>query len=184
MKRPHGNRARLGGVLLAVALGAAAVLALPGLGIGKSHNGARAAGTIESFNPETGQLVIDLTKGGTIEGLVVRRTKIRCGEHRRGHRRRHRGHGNGSASALRRDSRGAENEGEDAGDRKGHGDGGPRSDDASGDDRRRHGEDHSARCIDHLVEGAVVKRAEMVLAHGNAFYKKIGVLPPKPAASE
>ena len=86
MKRSDGNRARLGGVLLAAALAVAAILALPTIGLSKDgdgNHGPRAAGTIESFNPETGELVVDLAKGDTISGLVVRRTKIRCGAGRR-----------------------------------------------------------------------------------------------------
>lgn len=177
MKR-HGNRARLGGVLLAVGLGALALLALPALGIGKGGDGPRAAGTVESFDRETGLLVVDLAKGRKIAGLVVRRTKIRCARHDRRHQRARR-----RAQAAQRDvapdrvAPAADRErGEEPPRRDGEGAEvdaeAPELGEEPGTDKRR-----PKRCIDALVPGAVVKRAEMVLAHGNAFYKKIGVLP-------
>lgn len=91
MELSEGNRTRLGALVLTVALGACALLALPGLGIGKDNPpGGEPAGTIESFDPETSQLVIDLAKGDTISALVTRQTHVRCGEEDRGrHGRRH-----------------------------------------------------------------------------------------------
>lgn len=201
MIRHHGNRARLGGVLLVVALGAAAIMALPGVALTKDRDGdhPRAAGTIESFDPETHLLTIDLTDAGTVEGLVVRRTRIRCGDVSRGHRQRRRArrHGNRQlrrAAVSRRgdrgdtpgelepgDDRGREDEpGDDRG-----GDGGERRvREDEGDDHRRGRHRGDSRCVDALVEGATVMRAEMVLAHGKAFYKNIGVLPPPAAETE
>jgi hypothetical protein len=182
MKRPHGNRARLGGVLLAVALGALALLALPAIGSSPesdSDHSPPAAGTVASFDSETGELVVDLADGGSISALVVRRTQIRCGErpdHLHGHG--HRGH---RASASHRD--GGES-GEDHGERglkpgedRGH------HGAESGEDHHDHGH-HGERCnTSDLVEGAVVMHAEIVLTHGKALYKKIGLLPPQFAAS-
>lgn len=192
MIRPNGKRARLGGVLLAVALGAAALLALPGIGATKGH-GPKAAGKIESFDRETGELTVDLFKGGTITGLVVRRTHIRCGNrprHRHRRLRRARGlHRLSSASARRRgdaivdlrpgrpDSAPADEPREKPPGRDGTAPGAS-EDPGKGADRRRR------RCIDYLVEGAIVKRADMVLAHGNAFYRTIGVVKPKDSADE
>lgn len=209
MKRPHGNRARLGGVLLAVALGALALLALPTIGLSHDSDGDHsppAAGTIASFDPETGELVVDLADGGSISALVVRRTQIRCGEgrhHLRGHG--HRGwHG---ATASRHgesesgDDRGGRGEEEAGDDRGGHGleAGDGHGDEADGDnhDHGQHGDEpgednhdhsqghHGERCnTSDLVEGAVVMHAEIVLTHGKALYKKIGLLPPQFAADE
>lgn len=179
MKRQrHGNRARFGGVSLAAALGALAMLALPALGIG--DHGPRAAGTIESFDRESGLLVVDLAEGRKVAGLVVRRTKIRCA---RGHHRAHRRaaasqRGEGGDRLAPRDRTAPETDRPVSADRPegGDRDGGdavaPGSSDGPGK-----GADRAKHCIDALVPGAVVKRAEMVLAHGNAFYKKIGVLP-------
>lgn len=195
MKRFHRNRARLGGVLLAAALAAAAILALPGVGLGKNGHGPRPAGTIESFDPETGELIVDLAKGETISGLVVRRTRIRCGEDGRRHRRRHRGRrrrsGKGAAASRRGDVERGDDRGapeDEAGD-----DRGIRGDEPGDDRGRRHGKpgdegdrgdsDRGDRCgVEDLVEGAVVIKAEIVLTHGNAFYRKIGLLPPRASA--
>lgn len=200
--KPHGNRARLGGVLLALVLGATALLALPAIGTGHGdHRGPRPAGTISSFDPETGVLSVALAKGGEISARVLRRTQIRCGEDRRGrrhHRRgRRRGHGHDGGATLSRrgsdedeDRSGPDSDDDnelDEGDRRGHGE------DESGDDHDEHGveagEDHHGdghRGDDRgrhgcnagdLVEGAVVMKAEIVLTHGSAFFKKIGLLP-------
>lgn len=196
----HGKRARLGGVLLAVALAAAAILALPAIGIGKQgsddRNGPPAAGVVSSFDSETGELTVALGDGGTISALVVRRTQIRCGRgrhHLRGgkHRRRH-----GAGASRRGQGEAGEDRGEDElGDDRGN-----RGEQEAGDDRGAHGlepgddrdgdaaeagEDHrdgrghhGGRCgTGDLVEGAVVMRAEIVLTHGKALYKKIGLLP-------
>jgi hypothetical protein len=41
--------------------------------------------------------------------------------------------------------------------------------------------DRARHCFAHLVPGTIVLRAEMVLAYGDAFFKRIAVLPPPPA---
>lgn len=188
MRRSESKRARLGALVLAVALGAAAMLALPGLGIGKGHpRGGEPAGTIQSFDTETGQLVIDLAKGDTISALVTRRTHIRCGDEGR---RRH-GHGNGhdenSATASHRGEGPPEgNEGPPrGGPDASQGDEGPppppqgnRPPKGSSDDDGPGGESRSERCMDRLVVGAAVMGAQIVLIDGDAFYKDIGLVPP------
>jgi len=205
MRRIDGNRARLGGVMLAAALAAAAILALPGVGLGKNGKGPRPAGTIKSFDAESGELLVDLAKGGEISGLVVRRTRIRCGEEGRKHRRRHRlrkrGHRKAASASDRgeresgQDRRGPEDEvGDDRGgpesevgdDRGGPesevGDGRGRPAGEDGEHNHRHGDGRHGHCnAGDLVEGATVMRAEIVLAHGNAFYKAIGLLPSQAA---
>ncbi len=192
MNGPHGNRARLGGVLLA-AVAALAILALPGLASGhRQHDPPGDAGTINSFDPETGVLTIDLANGGSVSGLVVRRTRIRCGHprrHRHGrrhglrHKRRH------LAKASRRGRDGGEHEienesGDDRGDRHG-GDDDPAGHDGTAPGRSEgpgQGADHSARCgSDDLVAGATVKVAELVLINGNAYYKLVGLPKQAPA---
>lgn len=191
MNGPQGNRARLSGVLLAAAA-ALAILVLPGLASGhRSHDPLGDAGTISSFDPETGVLTIDLAKGGSISGLVVRRTHIRCGDDRG----RHRGHGHGLRPERRgvgatNSNRGSGSGGDEVEDEHG-------GEDESGDDRGRHGEsaddpaghdgtapgrsegaEHSSRCtVDDLVAGATVKVAELVLIDGNAFYRLVGLEP-------
>lgn len=198
--KAHGKRARLGGVLLAVALAAVAILALPAIGIGKhggdDRNGPPAAGVVSSFDSETGELTVALGDGGTISALVVRRTQIRCGRgrhHLRGgkHRRRHAAgvsrRGQGEAGEDRGedelgDDRGGHGEAEPGEDRGGRGlepgdDRGGDAAEAGDDDRSGHGH-RGGRCnAGDLVEGAVVMRAEIVLTHGKALYKEIGLLP-------
>jgi len=191
----HGNRARLGGVLAAVAA-VLALVALPGLASGhRGHDDPAPAGTVQSFDSETHVLTIDLAEGGSVSGLVTRRTKIRCdngrhrGRHGLRHHRRGRGHG---ASASRRggedesgDDRGGRGSGE-SGDDRGSGELEP------GDDRGVHaepGDDHghdgvrgSRRCRAGLTEGATVKIAELVLIDGKAIYKHVVL--PKPAKED
>ncbi len=195
MRRLHGNRAKLGGTLLAVAA-ALAILALPGLATGHGrHHDHGPAGTVESFDPETGVLSVALAKGGTVSGLVVRRTRIRCGEgrrHLRGHRhlRRHkRGHRAGISSRGREDGREVENEQEDVGDDHGGRRGEP-GEDAPGHDGTApgrsegpgQGAEHSARCnAGDLVPGTPVKVAELVLIDGSAYYKLVGLIVQAPA---
>lgn len=192
MIRPNGSRARLGGVLLAVALGAAALLALPGIGVTKGH-GPKAAGKIEAFDRETGELTVDLFKGGSITGLVVRRTHIRCGKVRRHRlrraqlRRRRLSRASAREDAVAdqrpdRSNRPTHRPTDDFGDQPPGRDGtepGASEDPGEGAERRRR-----HRCIHYLVEGAIVKRADMVLAHGKAFYRTIGVVKPVDSTDE
>ena len=189
MRRPEGNRARLGAISLALAA-ALAMLALPALA--SSHGGPGGdhadAGTIQSFDVETGVLTIDLAAGGSVSGLVVPRTHIRC-DRGRGHhhgldrgKRRQRG-----AQASRR---GGEAEpGDDSRDPgrapdnpvRGHEPG----EDPPGHDGTAPGhsegpgqgaEHRHHRCgPDDLVAGATVKVAELVLFDGKAFYKLVGL---------
>lgn len=175
MNRPHGNRARLGGVLLA-AVAAIAVLALPGLASShdRHHDHPGDAGTIQSFDPETGVLTIDLANGGSVSGLVVTRTRIRCGGgHGHGHDLRHprRAHG---AGVSRRGGGEVENESNHQGrgeDPPGHDGTPPGNSEGPGQ-----GAEHSARCtIDDLVAGATVKIAELVLIDGSALYRLVGL---------
>jgi len=186
MNRPHGNRARLGGVLLA-AVAALAMLALPGLASShdRHHDQAGDAGTIQSFDPTSGVLVIDLAEGGSVSGLVTPRTHIRCGEdhgrhHGRGHDFRH----HGRATAARDGSE------DDHGNRGPGGDSSGR-DEEPGEDTPGHdgtppgnsedpgrGAEHSDHCVSgDLVAGATVKFAELVLIDGKAIYGLVGLEP-------
>jgi hypothetical protein len=179
----HGNRARLGGVLVAVAA-ILALVALPGLASGHRNHGddPAPAGTISSFDQETGLLTIDLSDGGSVSGLVTRRTHIRCdnGRHRGRHglRRHKRGH---RASASRRggeEEAGDDHRGRDpeAADQDQSGEPEP------GDDHGVHaqGENHSRHCgVGDLTEGATVKIAVLVLVDGKAIFKVVGL--PKQA---
>jgi hypothetical protein len=191
----HGNRARLGGVLVAVAA-VLALIALPGLASGhRGHDDPAPAGTVQSFDSETHVLTIALTEGGSVSGLVTRRTQIRCdnGRHRGRHGLRHHKRGRGQKAAASR--RGGDDE---SGDRSGRGagesgddnhrsgelePGDDRGNDAEpGDDRGDRGHHGSRRCRAGLTEGATVKLAELVLIDGKAIYK--AVVLPKPAKED
>jgi hypothetical protein len=189
MNRSHVTRTRLSGMLLAVAA-ALAVLVLPGLATGDPghHDPPADAGTIQSFDPTTGVLAIDLTNGGTVSGLVVQRTHIRCGDDRG----RHRGHnlpprkGEGTSSSHRggpdgQDQDPSEGQGprHGADDPPGHDGTAPGSSENPGK-----GAEHSDRCTTaDLVPGTTVKVAELVLIDGNAFYKLVALPAKAPATT-
>ena len=73
---------RLRGLLGAAALVAAIAVAVPAISAadrhGGDHHGDRTVGTIESFDPDTGTLVITPTSGDDVSGMVNDRTKISC----------------------------------------------------------------------------------------------------------
>jgi hypothetical protein len=190
MRTQSGIRALPGRLLLAVALGAIAVFAIPAIGSahkGHHHGTSDPAGTVKSFDSESGLLTVDLNERCDISAHVNRRTKIRCDEdreHHRGHRRHHRRHGDHASVS---DSGRGRDGSEDSGDERGRAD-------EPGEDNHEHGanepgEDHhglpgddddhghDARCSTSLVEGAIVARAEIDLEDGNAFFEKIVVMP-------
>lgn len=197
----HGKRTRLGGMLVAAAA-ALAMLALPGVASSHDHHHGLAgdAGTIQSFDPATGVLTIDLTDGGSVSGLVVQRTHIRCGDdnghhhglHGEDHRR-----GRGGATASHDSSgdrgnsgRGSDNSGrdEEPGEDD-HSRGEEPGEDAPGHDGTPpgssedpgHSAEHFSRCAsEDLVAGATVRVADLVLTDGKAIYVFVGLEPPAP----
>lgn len=107
------------------------------------------AGTISSFDPESGALTIDLAGGGQISGLVTDETRIETGGGCR-----HGDHGDDErrgrkASTLRHDH---------------HGDHGRGWHHGWGDDEGS---------SDDLVTGAVVDDAILILADGKATFVKV-----------
>ncbi len=200
---PHGNRARLGGIL-AVLAAAVALVALPGIASARHGNDDLAdAGTIQSFDSASGVLTVDLTEGGSVSGLITPRTHIQCdnGRHRgrndlRRDRRRHgrdatasdrgRGRGGDDGEGEGNDRRGEEEPGDDRGEAPEAGE----DNDANGDDPPGQdgtapgrsegpgqGDERSARCTtDDLTAGKTVKFAELLLVDGKAIFKVV-VLP-------
>lgn len=160
------RRARLGG-MLAVALGALALLALPALSAAKHGSDdsdyRQNAGTVASYDSESGELTIDLNAGGTTTALVTDETRIICvGVKRGGHRHHHnrgrgRGHeGEDSASSSRRSGKKARR----------------------GEVRRR-----GANCTDEaLAEGAVIRKARTDSEEGVEEFTKILVEKAKTAS--
>ena len=139
-------------------------------------DGAEQAGTIASFDSETGRLVIDLFGTDTIAGLVDDETEIKCEDH------------SGTASASSEgsgeeaepgDDNGGEGE-EEAGDDNG-GQGEEPGDDNSGPGSDNSGpgsegdDDHGDRLCTtaELVPGAVVEEAELRVENGQAVFHEV-----------
>ena len=229
MTRFKRRRAGLG-VLLAAALGATALLALPGMAAAKAKDrnhdhipdrwekrhkltlkvnqarrdqdrdglnnlgefkagdnprkadtngdgipdGEENAGTIASFDAETGKLTINLYGGETVTGLVTEETEVECGCGDHG------GEGEEGATSSRS---GDFNPGEEGTGPSGQGD--DENEDPPGHDGTppgasegpgrgfEHHEQASSCSTEDLVVGAVVKEAELQLDNGVATFSKI-----------
>ena len=189
MNRPRRNRYRTGGLLLVVAGLLAAVGVFAGLAAAKDgnhraekrhHHGHRGhhhsggtAGTIASFDTGTGRLVIALTGGETIGGLVTDRTRIRCEDEHAPDITQLR-HG-GSESG---DDHGGQGE-EPGDDNGGHGEEEQGDDHGGGDNSNRGPSGHDdngsgANCTtSDLIVGAVVQKAELEIEDGGATFEEI-----------
>lgn len=246
MTRNKGSRARLGMTWFALALGALALLAMPGLAAAKDRNhdripdkwekrhhlslkvnqarldqdrdhlrnraeflagdnprdedsnddgvmdGQEIAGTIASFDMETGKLVINLFGGETLSGLVNEGTEIKCEDHSAASAS---SEGSGSGEEEAGDDNGGETEQaepgddnggeEEAGDDNG-GQGEEEPGDDNGGDNSGPGSENSgpgqgdggqageANCTAaDLVPGAVVQEAELKVANGQATFEEV-----------
>jgi hypothetical protein len=187
------SRARLGG-LLALALGVAALLAIPVVSAARDggrddgvhhgekrhhhrHHGDREiSGTIASFDVDSGRLTIETRSGDSVSGLVDSTTKIKCedqGEavhhHRRGDDRR----GRSGESEPGDDHGGGDNSGPGNGgsdDNSGPGSSGSGNSGPSGHDDNGTG----ANCTTAaLVSGAVVQEADLEIEHGSARFDEV-----------
>jgi len=217
MRGQRGIRPVSARLLFAAALGVLALLAIPTVGFadhGHHHGNSGPAGTVKSFDQETGALVIDLAEGGEIEGLVTDRTRIRCqndnnGQESRRHDRRHHRGATASESGPGHDGSGsdgdnsgpgnsgddgpehhAEEPGEDnhaEGDEPGE-DNHNQGENEAGEDNHNQGDDNDndehgnnpSSCVAQLVAGATVRRAELELENGNAFFEKVVLMPQPP----
>lgn len=151
--------------LLALALSIVATLALAGAAAAHHPNhegsdGGEPAGTISSYDADSGVLTIDLAKGGSIGALVTDRTWISVGGNCDRGGDRHARHGRKPARrdkarrALRRN--------------RGHQGG-----------HRGWGRGHGHRgSTDDLTPGTVVDDAVLVLVDGTAVYAKVELEPP------
>jgi hypothetical protein len=178
MRGMNARAPRIAG-LLALALGAVALLALSGVAAAKDHHGddnghhgrhhhhhfreMEEAGTISSFDTTTGRLTIATTGGETVSGLVTEETRISC-EGVDGRRSDHRDHGGG-------DDHGGGNNG--SGDD--HGGNNEPGDDNGGAAEGEGGEPGEAPACTTaaLVPGAFVGDAEVRLGSGVATFEEI-----------
>jgi hypothetical protein len=186
------SRARLGG-LLALALGVAALLAIPvisaardGSDDGAHHDGAHhgenghhhrhhhhsVVGTIASFDADSGLLTIDLRKGGSISGLVDGRTKIKCEDQNEDgvHHHRHGGDRGRSGEAEPGDDHGGRGEAEPGDDHGGDDNSGPGNSGRGSHDDNGSG----ANCTTaDLVAGADVQEADLETEHGTRHFDEV-----------
>lgn len=240
MTPTEARRPRLGMTLLALALGALALLAMPGLAAAKDRNhdripdrwekrhklsltvnqarhdqdgdhlrnrgeflagdnprdrdsdddgvmdGEEQAGTIASFDAETGRLVIDLFGADTVSGFVTEQTEIKC-EDEHSTTASSSSEGSGGGEAEPGDDNGDDGEevdddngghGEEPGDDNG---GGDQGDDNSGPGSENSGpghdgdDDHGDRfCTTaELVPGAAVEEAELRVENGKATFQEV-----------
>jgi hypothetical protein len=235
-----GRRARHGMTWFALALGALALLAMPGLAAAKDRNhdhlpdkwekahhlslkvnqahrnqdgdrlrnraeflagdnprdadsnndgvedGDDNAGTIASFDAETGKLVINLFGGETVSGLVNEGTEIKC-EDQMGASASSEGTGSGEEEAG--DDNGGETEqaepGDDNGGQEEEEPGDDNGGEQAGDDNSGPGSQNSgpgqgadgdagSACTNvDLVPGAVVQEAELKVANGQATFEEV-----------
>lgn len=188
------SRTRLGG-LLALALGVAALLAIPvvsaarqGADDGPNHERNHEAnheqghhhrhghhrsvvGTISSFDADSGVLTIDLRNGKSVSGLVDASTKIKCeGADDNGvHRQRHGGERARSGEAEPGDDHGGRGEAEPGDDHGGGDSSGPGSSGSGHDDNGR-----GANCTTAaLVAGAAVQEADLEVEHGVRHFDEV-----------
>lgn len=232
MTHTKGRRARFGMTLFALALGALALLAMPGLAAAKDRNhdripdrwekkhqlslkvnqarlnqdgdklrnraeflagdnprkadtngdgvmdGADNAGTIASFDGESGRLVINLFGGETVSGLVTEETEIKCEDHS--------GASTSSDGVEAGDDEGGDGEAEPGDDNGGEEEAG---DDNGGNGEEEPGDDNGGEEADDdnsgpgseggncttadLTIGAVVQEAELKIAGGQATFEKV-----------
>jgi hypothetical protein len=241
MTPTKARRSRLGMTWFALALGALALLAMPGLAAAKDRNhdripdrwekrhhlslkvnqarhdqdrdhlrnraeflagdnprdrdsdddgtvdGQEQAGTIASFDEETGRLVIDLFGNDTVAGLVTDQTEIKC-EDDSGATVSSEGSGGGETAPG--DDNGGEDEvgddhgddGEEVGDDDGGDNSGPGrdgDDDNSGPSDNsgpgHEGDDDRDRLCTtaELVRGAIVEEAELEIENGQAIFREV-----------
>jgi hypothetical protein len=165
MKQAYKHKHRRGlSTTIGLALSIAAFLALAGTASAHHHHGGSSdpAGTISSYDPDTGVLTIDLAKGGSISGTVSDDTSIEVGGGCKGK-------GGESESRARRTAKAHATRHHFGGDNGwGH----------------HHGHHHGhSGSTDDLVPGAVVDDAVLVLVDGDAVFAKIELESPQSSSA-
>jgi hypothetical protein len=138
-------------------------------------DGQEQAGTIASFDAQTGRLTIDLFGGGAVFGLVTEGTEIECEDHSSasvssdGPEAGDDNGGEGEVEPGDDDGRGEEEPGDDRGDNSGPGSDNSGPGNAGADDQENEGNCTTA----DLVPGAVVQEAELEAANGQATFEEV-----------
>jgi hypothetical protein len=199
MRRLNKRVPRIAG-LLALALGAVALLALSGVAAAKDHHGddhghhgrhhhhqfeMREAGTISSFDAATGKLTIALLDGSSVTGLVTEGTRLKCEgtDDRRADRRDHgSGDDNGGHGNEPGDDNGGHFEpgddhgggGNEPGDDNGGNSSGPGPSGEGGQPGEGAPQPGEASCtVASLVPGEFVSDAELRFAGGSAVFTEV-----------
>ena len=153
---------RLRGLLGAAAALAAIAVAVPAISAADRHGGDHhgTVGTIESFDADTGTLVITPTSGDDVTGMVNDRTKINC------------------EREDADDDNGDDGPNQDGDDDHGHyGPGHDGDDDHGGDPRRSAKHGHSGRrgnCSpDDLTAGRAVSEADLEIGPNGLVYEEV-----------
>jgi hypothetical protein len=141
------------------------------------EDGDENAGTIASFDADSGKLVIDLFGGDSISGFITDDTRIECENEQgddNGATASHDGNsGPGSDSSGPGRDGSDDPAGHDAGDDQGEPGDDPAGHDAGEDQGRHDGDDHVDCTSAALVQGGVVDEAELELRDGRAVYEEI-----------
>ena len=151
MSKPSSNRVR--SLIGAATLLAAVAVAVPAIssadrGHDDGHHGT--VGTIESFDADTGALVITPTDGDAVTGMVNDRTKIKCER---------------------------EHDGEPGDDGPNHDQGDENGDDGHGghgQGKRGHGSGRRGNCgPENLTAGATVEEAELEITADGLVFEEV-----------
>jgi hypothetical protein len=161
-----------------------------------TDDGDEQAGTIASFDAETGRLAIDLFGDDTIAGFVTDSTEIKCEDDGSAASASSEGSDEGEGEGEEEpgddnsgegeeepdeDSSGPDDEGEEESEDDSSGpseDSGPGSEDSGhegehSDDDGEHGDDDRLCTTAELVPGAVVEEAELKLSDGRAVFEEV-----------
>lgn len=160
-----------------------------------TKDGDEQAGTISSFDADTGRLVIDLFGTDTIAGFVTDGTEIKCDDDSSSASASASDSGSGSGEDESGDDNGGKGEEEPGDDHGEHGDepgddnggddnSGPSDNSGPGsessgpghdgeDDHGEHGDEDRLCTTAELVPGAVVEEAELKLENGKATFKEV-----------
>jgi hypothetical protein len=137
-------------------------------------DGHEQAGTVSSFDAETGRLVIDLFGTDTIAGFVTEQTEIKCEDEHSVVSASSSGPGEDGEGHESGDDNSDHENGDDSGDDSGSSDNSGPGSENSGPGHGDEGDDDDRVCTTaELVPGAAVEEAELELENGQAIYEEV-----------